>query len=158
MFVRPPPPPFLHCTCCLAAMVPSCYGAQLLGHVAASSACLTAGRRPALLLQEEFQAAPAARAELQRLFPEADVDRMVEGQPLLLVEDVGEAISELQRCPPPPPPQTDHSAVTCRTHEPGHISAPSARLLGLAPHDGASLQVCYTCLHEFVGGGGGGKL
>jgi len=33
-----------------------------------------------------------------RLFPETDVDLMVEQQPLLLVEDIEAALAELNRC------------------------------------------------------------
>ena len=55
-------------------------------------------RRPGLLLAEEFMAAESAKAALLRLFPEADVDLMVEQQPLLLVEDIEAALAELNRC------------------------------------------------------------
>ena len=49
------------------------------------------------MLAEEFKAAEAAKAALIRLFPEADVDLMVEQQPLLLVEDIEAALAELNR-------------------------------------------------------------
>ncbi len=54
-------------------------------------------RRPALLLSEQFQQIPAAKQALSSIFPDADVDAMVEAQPLLLIEDVEEAIGELRR-------------------------------------------------------------
>lgn len=40
----------------------------------------------------------SAKTELYRMFPGEDVDAMVQAQPLLLIEDVADAISELQRC------------------------------------------------------------
>lgn len=51
-----------------------------------------------MLLAEEFAAVPAAKEALARLFPDADIDAMVEEQPLLLVEDIELAVSELKRC------------------------------------------------------------
>lgn len=55
-------------------------------------------RRPAVLLAEEFAAVSVAKAALARLFPDSDIDRMVEEQPLLLAEDIELALSEMKRC------------------------------------------------------------
>lgn len=51
-----------------------------------------------MLLAEEFASVPVAKAALSRLFPDSDIDRMVEEQPLLLVEDIELALSEMKRC------------------------------------------------------------
>ena len=53
--------------------------------------------RPGLLLKEEFAGVPAAKAQLEELFPEKAIDSIVEEQPLLLIENVGQAIEELRR-------------------------------------------------------------
>lgn len=58
------------------------------------TACI---HRPSLLLAEQFADVPAAKEALLRLFPDADIDAMVEQQPLLLVEDIELAVSELKR-------------------------------------------------------------
>ena len=50
-----------------------------------------------MLLAEEFEGVPVAKAALSRLFPDSDIDRMVEEQPLLLVEDIELALSEIKR-------------------------------------------------------------
>ena len=54
-------------------------------------------RRPGLLLADEFKAAEGAKLALLELFPDADVDMMVEQQPLLLIEDIEVALAELTR-------------------------------------------------------------
>lgn len=43
---------------------------------------------------------PAARDELAQLFPQTDIDAMVQEQPLLLTEDVASCIEELRRLMP----------------------------------------------------------
>lgn len=62
-------------------------------------------RRPTLLLEEEFATVSAAKAGLQRIFPETNLDAMVEELPLLLIEDIDEAMDELQRLIPGSDPQ-----------------------------------------------------
>lgn len=56
--------------------------------------------RPGLLLQGVFEHVPAARDQLGQLFPQTDIDAMVQEQPLLLTEDVACCIAELQRLMP----------------------------------------------------------
>lgn len=55
-------------------------------------------KRPSLLLGQEFSAIATAHAKLHEMFPEGGVDRMVEQQPLLLVEDVDAIVGEIERC------------------------------------------------------------
>ncbi|KAK9810394.1 hypothetical protein WJX72_009951 [[Myrmecia] bisecta] len=56
--------------------------------------------RPALLLDEEFNAIPGAVAQLRSLFNDKDLSRMVESQPLLLVEDITAIIQQLESLMP----------------------------------------------------------
>lgn len=50
-----------------------------------------------LLRDEEFNGVPAAIDRLQELFPDADIGRMVEYQPLMLVEDLNNVMEQLRR-------------------------------------------------------------
>ena len=54
-------------------------------------------RRPSLLTSQEFALIPAAVSQLRQLYSPADVERMVQQQPVLIVEDVHALLAELQR-------------------------------------------------------------
>ena len=53
--------------------------------------------RPELLVREAFDAIPIAMAKLQELFPGADISKVVERQPYLLVANCDEVIDEMLR-------------------------------------------------------------
>jgi hypothetical protein len=95
-------------------------------------------RRPGLLLAEEFKAAEAAKVALMRLFPDADVDLMVEQQPLLLIEDIEIALAELTRCAGTRISPFD---VPCKPL----LSASSARIAA-SESDTTSWLACIYCV------------
>lgn len=67
--------------------------------------------RPSLLLDIEFDHIKKAAEKLDRVFPDTDIGHMVEQQPLLLVEDIDVAITELQRYIPIPHSSSIHQPL-----------------------------------------------
>ncbi len=81
--------------------MPACLSGLTTGHASTANksedmvSLHVRGCRPELLIREAFLAVPVGVTRLQALFPGADIPRVVERQPYLLLPNCEELLDEL---------------------------------------------------------------